>query len=179
MVQIGLGQQLLGQLPKPALVARHGQVLAECQHTGEHAPHVGVQDGRALAKAERGNCPGRRAADAGQRRQQFHGLRKRAAKVAHHLLRAAVQIARAAVITQAAPQRQHIILRRGGQRLHVRKALQKPCVVIQHRGDLRLLQHDLRQPYAIGVARVLPRQMITAMLFLPAHHARGNIRVTN
>ena len=39
-------------------------------------------------------------------------------------LRAAMQIARAAVVAQAAPQREHVVERRSGQRGHVGVALQ-------------------------------------------------------
>ena len=46
----------------------------------------------------------------------------------HHRLRAAVQVARAAVVAQAAPQRQHIVCRGRGQGLNVGKALQETLV---------------------------------------------------
>lgn len=39
-----------------------------------------------------------------------------------------------------------------------REPCQEPCVVVQHRGHLRLLQHDFGQPNAIGFARALPGQ---------------------
>ena len=38
--------------------------------------------------------------------------------------------------------------------------------------DLGLLQHDLGEPDAIGVARVLPRQVVAAVRALPRHDAR-------
>ena len=40
------------------------------------------------------------------------------------------------------------------------KRARKRGVVIQHRGHLRLLQHDLGEPDAVGVARVLPGQAV-------------------
>ena len=95
--------------------------------------------------------------------------------LAPHHLRAAVQVARAAVVAQAAPQRQHVVQRRGGQRGHVGKALQEARVVVQHRGHLRLLQHDLGQPDAVRVARVLPGQALAAELPAPAQHALRDV----
>jgi hypothetical protein len=49
-----------------------------------------------------------------------------------------------------------------GQRLHVGKRCQKARVVRQHGAHLGLLQHDLGQPHAVGVARALPGQTVAA-----------------
>ena len=167
-------QQLIGQRPELALVAGDGEVFAKPQHARQHAAHVRIQNGRALPKAERGNRAGGGSTDARQGRQQLDGVREFATELAHHLLRAAMQIACAAVVAQAAPERQHIVLRGCGQRAYIGKACEKARVVIQYGGDLRLLQHDLRKPHAICVPCVLPGQMIAAMLFLPTHNLRGN-----
>ena len=88
-------------------------------------------------------------------------------------LRAAVQVARAAVVAEAAPQREHVVERRGGERAHVGKAGQEARVVVEHRRHLRLLQHDLRQPDAVRVAAALPGQVVAAVLALPRDHLRG------
>ena len=87
----------------------------------------------------------------------------------HHILRAAMQIACATVIAQAAPQGQDIIQRRGGQGLHIREALQEALEIAQHRADLGLLQHDLRQPHAVRVTHALPWQVVAPLLALPGH----------
>ena len=89
--------------------------------------------------------------------------RKLPAMQRHHVLGAAVQVARAAVVAQAAPQGQHVVLRGGGQLCHRGKALQKAGVIVQHRGHLGLLQHDFGQPDAVGIARVLPGQAVAPM----------------
>ena len=54
---------------------------------------------------------------------------KLAAVQRHHLLGAAVQVARPAVVAQAAPQGQHLVQWRGGQRRHIRKAREEARVV--------------------------------------------------
>ncbi|MPN46410.1 hypothetical protein SDC9_193996 [bioreactor metagenome] len=87
-----------------------------------------------------------------------------------------MQIARAAVVAQAAPQRQHGILRCSRQAGHIRKSVQEALVVAQHGADLGLLQHDFRQPDAVRVTGLLPGQMIAAMAGLPLHYGCGNRR---
>src|SRR5258707_9941607 len=76
-----------------------------------------------------------------------------------NLLRRLLQVARPAVVAKPGPQAQHFLLRRGGKGVNVRKALEKPLVVRNHRGDSRLLQHNFREPHAIRIARAPPRQV--------------------
>ncbi len=93
-----------------------------------------------------------------------------------NILRAAVQVSRAAVVAQTAPQTQHLIQRRGSQIDHRRETFQKAGVVVQYRDHLRLLQHDFGQPHTVGIPRVLPGQTVTAVAFLPAHDVSGKPR---
>ncbi|MNT44350.1 hypothetical protein D3C72_1808730 [compost metagenome] len=109
----------------------------------EHALHVAVQDGRALAVGERGNGRGGGPADAGQGGDGLGRGRKAAVPVAHDFLRAAVQVAGAGVVAQARPIRHDVFLRGGGQRRDVWKTLQEALVIGNDGGHLRLLQHDL------------------------------------
>jgi hypothetical protein len=83
------------------------------------------------------------------------------------LLRCFLQIACPAVITQAGPQAQDFLLRRGSECVNVREALQKSFVVGKRGGNARLLQHDFREPDAIGIFSASPRQ-ITLKLAKPA-----------
>ena len=87
--------------------------------------------------------------------------------------RSPMQISSARVITEAAPLRQHIIEGCRSKASDIGEALQKAQVVGNNRTHLRLLQHDFRQPYRIRVARVLPRQMVAAMIFLPVDQLCG------
>ena len=88
----------------------------------------------------------------------------------HHDLGTAVQIARPAVIPQAAPQTHHIVDAGLRQISHRGQMLRKSFKVVPHRHNLGLLQHDFRQPDAVGIDRVLPGQAVAPMAFLPAHH---------
>ena len=53
-----------------------------------------------------------------------------------------MQVARAGVVTESGPQRQHLVLRCSGQSCHVWEPNQKAGVIVQHRAHLGLLQHD-------------------------------------
>ena len=75
--------------------------------------------------------------------------------------RSTMQIACARVVTKPCPEMQHFIDRRIGKRAHIRKALHKTLVVGDHGRHLRLLQHDLADPDAVGGAVALPRQIVT------------------
>ncbi|KAG0741264.1 hypothetical protein G6F24_016765 [Rhizopus arrhizus] len=82
-------------------------------------------------------------------------------------------VAGAGVVAQSGPVRHHVFLRGGGQRGYVREALQEAVVIGDHGGHLRLLQHDLGQPDPIRVTRVLPGQIMAAVLALPGDDTRG------
>ena len=105
----------------------------------------------------------------GKRLQLRRRARKRAAEARHHLLRAAMHVARAAVVAQAAPQRRAPRPRcRRPAPATSGKRCEEAREVAQHGRHLRLLQHDLGQPHAVRVARVLPGQLAAAVRALPA-----------
>src|SRR5450756_2399341 len=93
--------------------------------------------------------------------------RKHAAVVLLHQLCRALQIARTRVIAEPAPQPQHLILRRAGERGDIGEAPEKTAVIRNHRTYLGLLQHDFRDPDAVGLARALPRQVVAAVALVP------------
>ncbi|MNC94744.1 hypothetical protein D3C83_116770 [compost metagenome] len=62
-----------------------------------------------------------------------------------------MQIAGPRVISQSAPQGQDLVFVRGSQAGNAGKAVDEPQEIGNHRRDLRLLQHDFRQPDAIGI----------------------------
>ncbi|CCF97337.1 hypothetical protein RSK60_2030013 [Ralstonia solanacearum K60] len=168
-------QHGLGNAPHRLLDALVAGKAVDAEDTRKHALDVAVEDGRAHPVRECRNGRGGGASDARQRRQCFGIAGKHTAMLGHHDLRAAVQIARAGVVAQARPGGHHVVRGRRGQRPHGREPLDEARVVAQHRRHLRLLQHDLRQPHAIGIAGVLPRQVMAAMAPLPGNHADGEI----
>ena len=169
-----LGQQGLGGVPQRAGLGGLGQVAAKAQRAAEHAAHIGIQNRHPLAKTQRRN---RRCGGAPYARQliQLRGAAwKRAAMDLHHRLRTGVQIARPAVVTQATPQAQYLVLRRCSQRAHRGEARHEAVKVSHHGGHLGLLQHDLGDPDAVRVCGVLPGQVVAAVQRLPVRHALRN-----
>lgn len=142
------------------------------KNTAENAFDVAVQDGFSSVESKGRNGGGGASAYAAERFQVFALRWKRTAELSDDLLRGFVQIARAAVIAQARPQRQHFVLRRGGKRLNGREFFQETRIVVQHGGDLRLLEHDFGKPDAIRVFD-LPREVVATVLFLPADEPFG------
>src|SRR5262249_36658628 len=63
--------------------------------------------------------------------------------------------------------------RRGGERLHVGEAREEAQVVGNHGRHLRLLQHDLRDPHAVGRALALPGQVVPAVRGVPGEELGG------
>ena len=102
--------------------------------------------------------------------------RKLAAELVAHAHGRAVQVARARVVAEAGPQMQHVVDRRVGQRAYVGEALHEALVVRNDGRDLRLLQHDLRDPDAVGRAVVLPGKIVAALARVPVQQRRGNVR---
>ena len=162
-VQRSPRQQLLRVLPQAAHVGRLRQVRIESEHAGQHPLHIAVENRRTLAEAEGGDRGGRGTADSGQRLKHFGTARKLACVNGDDLTRGVMQIAGAAVVTEAGPAGIHLVEAGGRQCAHVRKARQKTRVVLQHARHLRLLQHDFGEPDAVRIARVLPGQAVPAV----------------
>ena len=127
----------------------------------------------ALAEGEGGNGGRRRAADAGQSAQLTGGIWPFSGVDRDNLARAAMEIARPGVIAESGPVLDHDLERRFRQRLQRRKARQETLEIRDHRADLRLLQHDLGEPDAVRVARLLPRQVVASGAFLPGDQSPG------
>ena len=70
---------------------------------------------------------------------------------------ASVQVTCAGVVTQPGPKRQHVFQRGTGERGDRWIRFQETGVIRDDGLYLRLLQHDFRQPDAIGIGRLLPR----------------------
>ncbi len=107
------------------------------------------------------------------------GLRKASAVLRGHGLRAGVQIARARVVAEPGPQPQHVVERRGRERVHIRPARDEAEKIGRDRLHGGLLQHDLGQPDAIRIgglaAQRAPRQL-AAVAVVPGEQ-RGRLRL--
>ena len=99
-------------------------------------------------------------ADAGQRADAVVVARETAGR--HDPLRGEAQIARARVVAEAAPQREHVVFGGGGQGCDRGEAFEEALVVRDDRLGARLLQHDLADPDAVRIARVAPGKIAMA-----------------
>ncbi|EET44092.1 hypothetical protein NEISICOT_02044 [Neisseria sicca ATCC 29256] len=165
-------QQAFGKRPERVFKFFVLRIAVAGEHAAEYAFDVAVQNGFAAVEGKGANGGGGASAYAAEGFQVFALRRKRTAELFDDLLRGFVQIARAAVIAQTRPQRQHFVLRRGGKRLYGREFFQETRIVVQHGGNLRLLEHDFGKPDAIRVFD-LPREVVPAVLFLPAEEPFG------
>ena len=120
------------------------------------------------------SCGGGGGSAHARERLQAFALARKGAQY-HHVFRGQMEISRARVITQTTPQCEYVIQTCLCERLYIGESLEKPFVIRNNLGDLRLLQHDFRQPDAIRIASVLPGKIIAAMLLLPANEARGKV----
>ena len=91
----------------------------------------------------------------------------------HADARGRVQVAGAGVVAQAGPLRQHFVERGGTQVLQGRKGFQEAGEVGNHLLHLGLLEHDLRQPHAVGRAWMQPGQVVAAGLVEPGQQVVG------
>ena len=167
------GKQGLCMLPKRSFILGYRQITIESDHSGQYTTHIGIENRYSLGETKCGNrsCGG--ATDSRQLRQEFSGRRENPAVLSNNQLRAPMQISGTTVITQAAPEAQHLVLRSAGKCAHIRESFQKTCVVTQHGAHLGLLQHDFRQPNPVGVAGLLPGEMTASMTRLPPHNPSG------
>src|SRR5262245_9117571 len=86
-------------------------------------------------------------------------VRSRKSAGIYDFFRGSAEVSSAAVVAQACPGLQQIIIGRVGERWNIGKAREESLIVRNYRGDTRLLQHDLRDPDAVRLAGVAPREV--------------------
>ena len=98
-------------------------------------------------------------ADSGQAQELVVIVRQTAFAAVDEAASGAVQIARAAVVSQPLPGFEHLCFGSVGERANGREAADEARVVGRHLVDAGLLQHDLGDPNLVAVRRITPRQM--------------------
>ena len=149
------------------------RVAFESVDAGEHARDVPVDQRDVLPERQRGDGGSGVRSEARQLAQFGSSPRKRAAR----RLRRFVQVARAGVVAEAAPEGEHVVEWRARQLAQRGKAREEAPVVGDDHVDARLLQHHLAHPDAVGIARLAaPRQIALVrpepLQELCAKHAR-------
>ena len=126
------------------------------QQAGKDADDVAVYGGGGFLEGDGDDRPRRVVADAGQ---LFPALRRIGEAFRRHDARRLLQVAGAGIIAEAFPQLQQPLFGAGCQRLHGGQGAQKADIVLLCRLYARLLEHDLRYPYAVWVGIFPPREV--------------------
>src|ERR1700744_1805217 len=142
--------------------------LRMARYPQEYPFHVAIDYGDALPESDAGYSGTSVFADARQRAQLRCCTRQHTGALARKKLCGLVQHPCTPVITQARPAREHLRLRRKGQRKHGRKLPQKAFIVLNDCADPRLLQHHLGEPGPVRIADSTPGQL-PRMAAIPAH----------
>src|SRR5207302_1803925 len=121
----------------------------------------------AFAATQREDRTRGRAPYSGQSGELGKSWRKFAPEFVADAYAGPMHVARTRVIAEPGPQVEHVIDGCIGKRTHGWKSLQEALVVGNDRRDLRLLQHDLRHPHAIGRAVALPGKIVSALAGVP------------
>ena len=143
---------------------------AQREGPGQHASHVAIHDGQRDVVRDRQDRARGVEPNAGNGERRLQRPWEAPRVLVAHVGRSAVQVARAMVVAQAGPGRDHVVLARAGQRVDVEEALDEGLVVGDDRLHGRLLQHHLRDPDAVRVAGPPPGQ-VTAVAPVPGEQA--------
>jgi len=165
--------QRAGQRPDPLLAGGRLDVVLDAEHPRQHARDVAVDQRRPLAVRDRGDRAGGVGPDARHLAQPARVAGQRAAPARDHLAGPPVQVARARVVAQPGPRREHVVERRLREGADAREARHPALPVRDHRRDPRLLQHDLADPDRVGIAGAPPRQ-VAARAAVMLHDGGGD-----
>ncbi len=149
-------EEVLRAFAEPPPGVRLAQIAANGAEAGEDAGDVAVEDGQWHVIGDAQHCGGGVTADAGEREGGFERAGEFSAVTRCDFARCAMQISRAAVISEAGPEFQNFFEPCAAQRGNRRKFFEETMVIRKHGGDARLLQHNFRHPDAIGIAAGAP-----------------------
>lgn len=130
----------------------------------DHSFHVAVHHGHRFIENNAGDGSRRVASDPREITQRCGGHGELPLVFGDDFLCASVQHARPAVVTETAPGGKNRFERSCGQGCEAGKEFQKDAVVFKHRCYARLLQHDFRQPNAVGVAGSAPGKIAPGLV---------------
>ena len=130
--------------------------------------HVAVEDRGPAIKRLGGDGIGRGEADAWQGDEHRWILGKVSPVLVDDGLGAAVEVSCPRVVTKAGPQAQHRVEGRRGEVLECGEGLDKASEIGLYRLHLGLLEHDLREPDAIGRGRAFPGKIVPPFLGEPS-----------
>ena len=125
----------------------------------KNPPDVGLdEDGRSVV-GERGHRPCSRFADPGEGRQHLDGVGEPPSVFRYDLLRSFLQVDGTPVVSHTLPERENPRERRHREGPEAGKRLDEGGVFLQHPLHLCLLEHDLGDEDAVGVAFFPPGEL--------------------
>ena len=138
----------------------------------EHAVDIPVDDGGRQSEGKAADGSRRIVSDALQCLDTLQ--RGGEAALCHHLLGGSMQVTCPAVVAQALPLPQHLVLRGRRQCLHCRPPPHEALPVGPSLFDARLLEDDFRQPDGIRILCLTPRQF-PAVFAKPSKQGHGEV----
>ena len=162
-----MGQDLPYRLAEFPLNGSVLDIAVIVQQAGGHPQHIAVHGGHSDIKGD--GCDGAGGVFP-QSRQLFQRLkisRELPAVLLHQDAGGFFQVAGAAVIAKPLPQLQQLLLLHGSQRGDIRQGVGEPLEVCNTGLHPGLLQHDLRDPGAVGTG-VFPPGEPAAVIVVPA-----------
>ena len=166
-------RESFGQRPEPLEDSALSGPTLDAEGTCQHPLHVAVEDRMGLVQGEGEHRTGRGTADAGQCKQGLERRREYAAVQIPDQARRAVEIAGTGVVAEPGPEGHQTILRGLGKVRHRRELRDETLEIGDHDRDLRLLQHDLRDPDPVRRRVALPGQILAPVPIAPGEHGRA------
>ena len=140
---------------------------------GHHPFGIAVRHCAALAARKSTHGRSRAFADPGQRHQIVEPFGHHAVETLEHLAGGPSKVAPATVVAESRPVAKDFVFVGPCQIVHRREALHEALEIGDHRGYLRLLQHDFRHPALVRPVRPLPRQIVPTVDALPGRQSFG------
>ena len=141
-------------------------VAGVVQEAGGHPQHVAVYGGHPQVKGDGGDGPGGVFTQTGEPAQCREIGGERPVMLLHQQGGGFFEVPCAAVIAQSLPQLEELLLLHGGKGGDIRQGGGKALEVGDARLHAGLLEHDLRDPGAVG-AGVFPPRQDAAVLVVP------------
>ena len=133
----------------------------EIDEAREHAGDIRIHGGDCLIEGEAGERSGGVAADAREAGNGRGVGRELSAMLLRHGPGGAVEIPRPGVVAEPLPGVEHIRLAGRGERLEAGETGEPALEVGDDRGDLRLLEHELRDEDRVRIGGAPPREIAT------------------
>ena len=146
-----------GPFPEDVLHRGGTGIPLDGEKARDDAAGVRVEDRDVRPEGDRGDRPGRRSADPGERLERLHRARHLGAVAGDEDPGGPVKVPRAGIVPESLPRLQDGVQRRPGKGFHIGKFQEKTLVVGSDGFDPGLLEHDLRDPDPIRIPGLPPR----------------------